>query len=138
MIVADASVVIKWLLPGRGETDEARAMQLWEGVKQGRLQLIQPPHWLAEIVAVLARLSPVTAEEDIRDLHALEIEVGQSARVYEIGCELAIRLNHHLFDTLYHAVALARGGILVTADERYFSKAEEQGSIIRLADFEAS
>jgi hypothetical protein len=34
-------------------------------------------------------------------------------------------LPAHLFDTLYHAVALSvPGAVLVTADRRYFAKAE--------------
>jgi hypothetical protein len=31
-----------------------------------------------------------------------------------IACSLSIRLNHHLFDTLYHAVALHSGAMLIT------------------------
>ena len=136
LIVADASVVIQALLPGRGEKDELRAVQLLKEVKHGRTPLVQPPHWLAEVAAVVARLSPATAESDVRDLHALEIDVEQGQVTFALACELAIRLDHHLFDTLYHAVALAVGATLVTGDERYFRKAEEIGSIARLADFE--
>lgn len=134
-MVVDASVVIKWLLPQRDETDGRLAVQLWNRVGAGHLQLVQPPHWLAEVAAVVARLSPATAADDIRDLHALEIAVSHSLQVYDTACELAISLNHHLFDTLYHAVALELGARLVTADERYYTKAEERGCIVRLAEF---
>ncbi|MEX2535948.1 MAG: hypothetical protein WD273_10185 [Trueperaceae bacterium] len=47
------------------------------------------------------------------------------------------RLNHHLFDTLYHAVTLSSPEIrLVTADERYYKKAALEGQIIRLSEIE--
>jgi predicted nucleic acid-binding protein len=46
-------------------------------------------------------------------------------------------LNHHLFDALYHAVALEVGATLVTADEVYFNKAKELGGLQRLGDFQA-
>lgn len=52
-----------------------------------------------------------------------------------LASDLSIRLNHHLFDTLYHAVALKAGATLVTADERYYAKAANLGHIMRLADF---
>jgi len=42
---------------------------------------------------------------------------------------------HHLFDTLYHAVALEEGARLVTADAAYFAKAKDLGGIELLADF---
>ena len=51
---------------------------------------------------------------------------------------LAVTLNHHLFDTLYHATALSQpNAALVTADERYFSKAAALGQIVRLRDWSA-
>jgi predicted nucleic acid-binding protein len=46
---------------------------------------------------------------------------------------LAIEIRHHLFDTLYHAVALEHDALLVTADETYCSKAERFGTI-RISD----
>ena len=51
------------------------------------------------------------------------------------AAELSIALDHHLFDTLYHAVALEEGATLVTADATYFGKAKNLGSIELLADF---
>jgi predicted nucleic acid-binding protein len=136
VVVADASVVVKWLLPERGgEADTGPALRLLERVVSGRVQLYQPPHWLAEVAAVLARLSPATAREDVEDLYSMEIPVLDSMPVYLTACELAVDLEHHLFDTLYHSVALhlpeAR---LVTADERYYRKAQARGRIVRLAD----
>ena len=48
-------------------------------------------------------------------------------------CELARALGQHVFDTLYHAVALLTpGAMLVTADERYYRKAAAYGSIVLL------
>lgn len=53
------------------------------------------------------------------------------------AADLAISLDHHLFDTLYHAVALEAGATLVTADEAYFGKAQSLGGIALLAHFTA-
>ncbi|WP_409409595.1 hypothetical protein AAE485_04075 [Acidithiobacillus ferriphilus] len=47
--------------------------------------------------------------------------------------------GHHLFDTLYHALALLHPeAVLVTADRRYFVKAQREDCIILLEDFYAS
>ena len=53
------------------------------------------------------------------------------------AADIAIALDHHLFDTLYHAVALEVGATLVTADQVYFNKAHHLGAILLLADFKA-
>lgn len=137
-LVVDASVVVKWLLPHReGERDVARAVALFEGVRRRRVDLVQPAHWLAEVAAVLARLSPHTAVADVEDLLSMELEVEAGPEVYATAVQLACALPHHLFDTLYHAVALVTPGArLVTADERYHAKAHGQGSIVLLRDLE--
>jgi hypothetical protein len=45
-------------------------------------------------------------------------------------------LGHHLFDALYHAVALeVEGALLVTADEHYHREACAHGSIVLLSGF---
>ncbi len=51
------------------------------------------------------------------------------------AADMSVALNHHLFDTLYHAVALEEGATLVTADEVYLGKAQGLGGISSLADF---
>jgi predicted nucleic acid-binding protein len=49
---------------------------------------------------------------------------------------LAIDTGTHLFDTLYHAVALEYAeATLVTADGRYCEKASVFGRIIELCDW---
>jgi hypothetical protein len=40
-----------------------------------------------------------------------------------------------LFDTLYHAVALEQGALLVSADRRYLNKAGGLGQIVGLEDW---
>ena len=136
LVVLDASVIVKWMLPGRpNEADVAGAMALFDALRGRRVEVIQPVHWLAEVAAVLSRLSPDTAREDVRDLVALELPVAINAEVYDTAVELACTLPHHLFDTLYHGVALATpDAVLVTADETYYAKARGRGAIVLLRD----
>ena len=135
-MVVDASVVVKWLFPEReAEAEAEQALALLDRVKGARISMHQPPHWLAEVAAVLVRLSPATAVADVADLYAMNTPVENSPEVYLIACELARSLNHHVFHTLYHAVALALPDtVLVTADARYYRKARRRGAITLLRD----
>jgi predicted nucleic acid-binding protein len=88
------------------------------------LELLQPVH-LAEAAAVAARLTPQTALSDVEMLAALEFPTTDDPNVIRRATSLAIETNHHLFDALYHAVALEHeDALLVTADGRYYRKAE--------------
>jgi predicted nucleic acid-binding protein len=69
------------------------------------------------------------------ELHDAHPKVIHGVPILKRAAELTVVLRHHLFDTLYHAVALEEGATLVTADEAYFTRAKELGSIARLADF---
>ncbi len=133
-IVVDASVVVKWLLPEReGEQDVEKALHVLHLVKASEVRVYQPPHWLAEASAVVAKLSPGTARQDIEDLCEIGFDVIETREVYVGACDLSCKLNHHLFDTLYHAVALVLDdAFLITADERYYRKAKKIGHIMLL------
>jgi predicted nucleic acid-binding protein len=139
IVVIDASVILKWLLgdPAR-EPDTGKASALVESVVMGRLEILQPVHWLAEVAAVAARLAPQTAVSDVEMLAAMEFPTTEDPNVIRRATILAIETHHHLFDTLYHAVALEHeDALLVTADERYYEKAERYGTIMALREWGA-
>lgn len=82
---------------------------------------------------MLARLAPDVSARSIALLHSMEIPVLDDVEVYERACALSIRLRHHLFDTLYHAVAQSLPDtVLVTADDHYHRKAKALGAIRHL------
>lgn len=136
-LVVDASVVVKWLLndPER-ESETELATSLMRAVIEGHESVIQPVHWLLEVGAVLSRLSPESAEEDLAMLQALEFPVDDAPGTLGRACRLSIELHQHLFDTLYHAVALETvDATLITADERYLLSSRKLGCILSLADW---
>jgi predicted nucleic acid-binding protein len=137
IVVLDASVILKWLLEDpRREPDTGKASALVESIVQGRLDVLQPVHWLAEVAAVAARLVPATAVRNVELLAALEFPKTDEPDVIAQATRLAIESGQHLFDTLYHAVALEQDdATLVTADGRYFAKAEHYGKIALLRDW---
>ena len=98
--------------------------------------MVQPPHFLAEVAAVLAREQPDTTDEDLLYLRSIEWEVAEWPWIYATAMELSRQLRHHLFDTLYHATALhGEGATMVTSDQTYYGKAHGRGRIVLLRDF---
>ncbi len=138
ILVVDASVAVKWFVPfSPAEGNADRAVAILQRVGAGAVYLVQPPHFTAEVAAVLARLKPEKAASDLVELLHIPQRLIESPEVYSTALELAKEFKHHLFDTLYHAVALhTPGSTLVTADKVYFAKAKSRRQICLLEDFE--
>ncbi len=135
-VVVDASVAVKWLLPDPAvEADVDRALAVLMAIKRSQITVLQPPHWLAEVAAVVSRLHPEIAERAVELLYAMELSVVDELEILSKACRLSARLNHHLFDTLYHAVALTYDAPLITADDHYYRKARHLGHLTRLRLF---
>lgn len=134
-LVVDASVALKWFFRDRDdEADVESALRILTGVDTGLYRLWQPPHFLAEMAAVLARSKPGAAAQDLSDLQSIHWDTVSGPAVYATAIALAVEFNHHLFDTLYHAAALhVDDALLVTADQRYFQKARGRGRITTLS-----
>jgi predicted nucleic acid-binding protein len=135
-LVVDASVALKWFLremPHEHHLDRAEAVAA--ALDRADTQLFAPVHWTAEVISVLARVRPTLVDSALLVLDDAHPKVIRGVPILKRAAELTIALNHHLFDTLYHAVALEEQATLVTADAAYFSKAKGFGSIVWLADF---
>jgi predicted nucleic acid-binding protein len=139
-VVLDASVIVKWIFADRAEESHSlHAIQILQLVKESRVTVVQPPHWLAEVAAVVVRLDPGRARQVVSLLHALEFPVVTDVEVYHKACDLSGSLKQHVFDTLYHAVAFTESkATLVTADQQYYQKAHRAGRIVRLKEFSLS
>lgn len=136
-LVVDASVAVKWFVrDSNDEEDVTPAVNILIGVGKNSVELIQPPHWMAEVTAVLSRLQPGLTDDAIDLLDAMEIPTAADSNVYKLASHFAAGLNHHLFDTLYHALAIQEKAMLITADFRYFRKSKQHGSICMLTDFQ--
>jgi predicted nucleic acid-binding protein len=136
-VTLDASVTLKWFLRTPAETDLPQAAALLRAIETDEIRLIQPPHAMAEVAAVLVRERAATALDDLADVARI-FDCGTGAgslEVYRRAMRLSRQLGHHLFDTLYHAVAFEEDATLITADERYYDKASVLGNILLLDDF---
>jgi hypothetical protein len=100
------------------------------------MALIQPPHWIAEVVGVLVRRRPGRAAINVADLFGYIQETRGDPAVYLRAVQLVRETGAHIFDTLYHAVALQEpDGLLITADHRYYELAHRFGRIARLDEY---
>ncbi|MDP2432805.1 MAG: type II toxin-antitoxin system VapC family toxin [Pseudomonadota bacterium] len=138
LVVLDASVALKWFLQLHdNEREVEHALALLTRIGDARIRMIQPPHFIAEVAAVLVREKPCEAHDDLLDLINIERRTLDTPDIHATALDLALRYQHHLFDTLYHAVALhTPGATLITADRRYYEKVRDEGRINLLADWE--
>ena len=98
--VLDASVVVKWFLgDAQDEPHAAEAIGVLRGIDAGRVRMVQPPHFLAETAAALARVQPATDDEDLLLLQSIAWEVVEWPWTYSTAVEFSVRLRHHLFES---------------------------------------
>jgi predicted nucleic acid-binding protein len=135
-LTLDASVICKWYLDPTVEADIEAARDIALALLANEIAIVQPPHWLAEVAAVTARLLPNDAEMVVNGLNELELPTLATATLYQRAIHLAVDTGAHVFDSLYHAVALMCDDCaLVTADRRYFNAAAHYGRIVTLDRF---
>ena len=86
---------------------------------------------------MLMRLKPVDARDDLHDLLNIRYQLVASPEMYVTALKLAMRYQHHLYETLYHAVALhTPGATPITANQAYVTQASKEGSITLLSELE--
>ncbi len=135
-VVIDASVAIKWVIRQPAtEPNGDQALAILRGLRNRTIEALVPAHFQAEVLAVVARTRPQRVPITFGILGSAPIELVATEAVLRRAADLTISLQHHLFDTLYHAVALEKGATLVTADQVYFGKAADLGNIRLLSGF---
>jgi predicted nucleic acid-binding protein len=135
-LVVDASVAAKWAIRDPTvEPDADKAVAILRAIRSRTIDAIEPQHWVPEVLSVIARARPQRVPLVLGILSTLSFAEVRQFAIYRRAADMSIALNHHLFDTLYHAVALEERAMLVTADNAYFSKAKDLGGVQLLADF---
>ena len=137
IIIPDASVLLKWGLDTLEEGDREQAVLLQNEWLDGRIDLLLPRIWAFEVGNVLALKKPAQAEE------LMEIFLGYRLPEAETTpelCRATFRLmkacRTTFYDAVYHAVAMLRKGVLVTADEAYYRQAANKGRIVLLRNWD--
>ncbi len=135
-VVIDASVILKWVLPYETEELMAEAYELRDRYGNGQLEIRLPTLWSYEIGNTINRLDSRHADDLIQDLMSCgfrerSLDKGLAAR----ASKLCQKYKVTFYDACYHAVALEAGGVFITADNQYISKARQAGGIVSLRDF---
>lgn len=136
-LVVDASVALKWYLSHRdAEQDVEPAAAVGRAIEGRSTQLFSPTHWVLEVVSVLARIEPELTDVAIQELADIRPTIVNSSEAISRAAQMASDLERHMFDTMYHAVAIECGANLVTADLQYFKSSKHLGHITLLSEFE--
>ena len=90
--VVDASVALKWFLHTKPDEEHADlALRVLERSVLGFLPFIQPPHFCAEVAAVLVRLKPDLNQDDLFDFLNLGHRILDTPETYATALGLAMR-----------------------------------------------
>ena len=143
LLVIDASVAVKCLV---SEEDSVASEQLL-----GRGHVLHAPRLLVSEVLNAIRNNAICNKErsgDITSQQAFEIAnqatrlSGLRANDEQLGAgalQLALDLQHPIYDCMYLALARDIGGLVVTADRRFYDVVESSdhaGTVFRLGTFE--
>ena len=137
LVVPDASVILKWVLPPANEPDVERALALRDAIAAGGIHMLVPALWTYEVGNMLARERPGDAKQLLEMLLRFGLTTApQSAKWLEHALGLMRRFGVTFYDAAYHAHAIVESGVLITADERYISRAGEAGFVVRLSEWD--
>jgi predicted nucleic acid-binding protein len=136
IVVPDASVILKWVLPSRDEADSDRALELRDAIARDAVQAVVPRLWLYEVGNSLARRFPESAERRLAALMKFGlVEADPTMRWLKTALGLTERYRVTFYDAAYHSVAMVLGGELVTADAQYVERARAAGAVRLLVDW---
>lgn len=136
LVVPDASVILKWVLPSDDEPDADQALALRDAILGEDIRALVPALWLYEVGNTVARRFPGYATEWLAALIKFGLEESPpSPQWLATAVELTHRYGVTFYDAAYHAIAVVHHGLFVTADTRYINQASEAGAMIMLGDW---
>jgi len=143
-IIVDASVACKLFL--EGEPDRDKAVQLFEIAAIGRIKLVAPTVFSYELLSILrrAKFSPekdaLVLEMLFKQFHTIVELVAPQEHTFSKALEIC-RTGHiksgfpSAYDSTYHALAIERNTVFLTADKKHLRKTEKFKHILLLENF---
>ena len=141
MIIPDASVVGKLFLR---EEDSPVAEALIGHTISHNVKFVAPAVLLYEILSIAVRHSvPFELVLNLVDkLRSGGLDLQDPTSAELLTAEKITTSGHRktgypaLYDSIFHAMAIERGGVFVTADRRHYAKTKQFGSVVLLADWQ--
>ena len=137
LVVPDASVLLKWVLPSDDEPDADKALLLRAAIVDEAVRALLPALWLYEVGNTIARRFPTHASDWLSALMKFGLEEAAPSHPWLAKTvELTRRFDVSFYDAAYHALALLHNGLFVTADTPYVNRVSEPGSVIALSEWQ--
>ena len=139
LVVPDASVLLKWVLPSNDEPDADKALLLRSAIVDESVRALVPALWLYEVGNTIVRRFPMHASGWLSALMKFGLKEAPPSQPWLAkSLELTSRYEVSFYDAAYHALALIHDGLFVTADRRYVTRVTEPGSVISLGEWQLS
>jgi predicted nucleic acid-binding protein len=140
MLVVDASVLIKLL---RAEVDSHMARTMFDALMERAEPFLAPSIVLYELLSNALHFERPFAEvaDLISELQLLGLSVEEPTKAdlrrAQAICTVRAAVGGYptLIDSIYHAMAIERRGIFVTADAKHIAKTAHLGHVTLLADW---
>ena len=121
--VVDASVVVKWFVD---EEHSEQARRLEEDYVEGKIDILAPTLLDYEVLNAL-RYSGAFGEEELKEVARVleDLQLGYvpvRGNLMGLAVELALKKGITIYDASYVALAVDRGIVLWTADEKLVRK----------------
>src|SRR5882757_2790285 len=130
IVVPDASVLLKWVLPSEDEPYADNALQLRSAIVDSTVYALVPPLWIYEVGNTIARRFPDHAQAWLSTLLKFALEEVPASKPWLTKTIELVQLHDVTFyDAAYHALAILNGATFVTADSRYAIKTASSGSV---------
>ena len=130
-VVLDTSVVLRWVFDD--ETDRAGAVRVEQALREARIRAVEPPLFLLEVAASLARgvrerrIDRAQSDAVLGALEQVTFEEVDPPAFATATFGRALVLGLRVPDAAYVEVARIRRATLVTADRRQREAAELAG-----------
>ncbi|NIR30188.1 MAG: type II toxin-antitoxin system VapC family toxin [Gammaproteobacteria bacterium] len=135
-VVPDASVLLKWVVPGPPEEDTEQALQVRQAALDGAVLLRVPSLWIYEVGDTLSRRFPERSQDLLTALIDFGLEeTHPSAEWLPRIVHLTQAHGVTFYDAAYHALAIVYGGVFVTADARYVRRTKRVGNVMALRNW---
>lgn len=137
MLILDASVIVKWVLP---EKDSEAALQIREKFVQGLEHIIVPPLLFYEVLSACCAKEDVTTEmieSYTQNIFLCRFEVYPISENDMVSCaKIARDYGVSVYDAAYVALAEKLKCPLVTADEKFAKKMSRHPQVRLLSKYE--
>lgn len=135
--VVDTSVVVKWFNQ-KDELQVDKALQIFDGLTEHRLNIIVPDLIIIELLNVFLKSKTLTVDkikEDISDFLSLPLIIKQPTQsVLELAIEIANRHKLTIYDALFIALAQVENCQLISDDKKGHGIIKD-GSVLMLKDY---